>query len=91
MQPSCLHRTVRVIPVQNLTDVIPQFRPWAAHLQTVGVAGLGSDREEILGGLTRLGVTRVAQMEGIPWPPPWWHHDGDGPLRSLVRWVDLEG
>jgi hypothetical protein len=91
LQPSCLHRTVRVIPVQNLTDVIPQLRPWAAHLQTVGVAGLGSDREEILGGLTRLGVTRVAQMEGIPWPPPWWHHDGTGPLQALVRWTDVEG
>jgi hypothetical protein len=91
MQPSCLHRTVRVIPVQNLTDVLPELGAWATHLQTVGVAGLGPHREEVLAGLIGLGVTRVTGMEGVPWPPPWWHHDGTGPLQALVRWTDVEG
>jgi hypothetical protein len=86
-----LHRTVRVIPVQNLTDVLPELGAWATHLQTVGVAGLGPHREEVLAGLIGLGVTRVTGMEGVPWPPPWWHHDGTGPLQALVRWTDVEG
>ena len=40
--------------------------------------------------MARLGVSRIAPMEKVPWPPSWWHHDGSGPLRDLVRWTDLE-
>ncbi|MFO8174537.1 MAG: hypothetical protein R6T96_09665 [Longimicrobiales bacterium] len=40
--------------------------------------------------LAGLGVSRVAPLETMAWPTAWWHHDGTGPLRSLVRWTDLE-
>ena len=32
----------------------------------------------------------IAPLERVPWPPPWWHHDGRGPLAALLRWTDLE-
>jgi methionyl-tRNA synthetase len=32
----------------------------------------------------------VVAFRYVPFPPPWWHHDGGGPLGDLVRWVDLE-
>ena len=41
--------------------------------------------------LGAVGASRVAPFAAVPFPRPWWHHDGGGPLRDLVRWVDLEG
>ncbi|MGD8361776.1 MAG: acyl-CoA reductase [Gemmatimonadota bacterium] len=87
---SCLNRTVKVIPVGAVADILPSLEPWRSHLQTVGVAGLGGGRQEVLEGLARLGVSRVVEMARVPWPPPWWHHDGSGPLQALVRWMDVE-
>jgi hypothetical protein len=90
VEPSCLGRTVRVIPVPELEDGLALLQDWGAQLQTVGVAGLGEARQEILDGLVALGVSRITSLAGVPWPPPWWHHDGEGPLRALVRWTNLE-
>ena len=91
LEPSCLNRTVRVFPVGDVEAVLSLLRPWTPHLQTIGVAGLGDRRMGFLEGLVKLGVSRVVELEGIPWPPPWWHHDGSGPLLSLVKWTDVEG
>jgi hypothetical protein len=87
---SCLNRAVTVIPVDRLQDGLRALRAWGAFLQTVGVAGLGSRGPEIAEALAHLGVSRITSLENTPWPRPWWHHDGGGPLRDLVRWTDLE-
>jgi hypothetical protein len=91
VEPSCLNRTVRVIPVEEMGRALGIIRAWAPFLQTVGVAGLGERMVEIANGLAGLGVSRITRLSGIPWPRPWWHHDGTGPLRDLVRWTDVEG
>lgn len=84
-------RFARVRPVADArrpwTGLLAPFRH---HLQTVAVAGLGSRTEEVAELLARAGGVRVTSLERAPWPPPWWHHDGEGPLRSLIRWIDLE-
>jgi hypothetical protein len=90
VEPSCLNRAVRIIPVERIRDGLPFLMKWEPFLQTVGVTGLGSGAGEIVEALARLGVSRVTSLENIPWPRPWWHHDGGGPLRDLVRWTDLE-
>jgi hypothetical protein len=89
--PSCLNRTVQVIPVGGLREVFDALAPLSSHLQTVGVAGPGPRRTELLEGLARIGVTRIVDLTRVPWPAPWWHHDGSGPLRALIRWTDAEG
>jgi hypothetical protein len=91
LEPSCLNRTVRVLPVEDLEVVPSMLKAWTPHLQTVGVVGVGDRRVRFLEELVKMGVSRVVELEGIPWPPPWWHHDGSGPLLSLVRWTDVEG
>jgi len=90
LEPSCLNRMIRVSPVPGLEEVPGILAPWAPHLQTVGVAGLGQAGDAFLEALSGLGVSRITPLEGVPWPPAWWHHDGQGPLRALVRWTDVE-
>jgi hypothetical protein len=88
--PSSVGRVVRVKPVSDADRVPVLVSPFAHHLQTVGVVGLGDRREELGRALARVGVSRVAAFDAVPFPPPTWHHDGQGPLVALVRWVDLE-
>ena len=88
--PYCVGRVVRVKPVPTWKRIVALLAPMAAHLQTVGVAGLGDQTEAVAEALARAGATRVTGFAEVPFPPPWWHHDGQGPLAALVRWVDLE-
>jgi hypothetical protein len=88
--PTCLNRTVRIIPLSSLEEAPALFRTWEGHLQTVGVAGLDRSKSWLLEALAVLGASRVAPFDAVPWPPPWWHHDGEGPLRALVHWMDVE-
>jgi len=88
--PSCVGRVVRVKPLPRLSALPRLIAPFGAHLQTVGVAGVGEQLESLAEALGRVGVSRVAAFSQVPFPPPTWHHDGGGPLRDLVRYVDLE-
>ncbi len=88
--PMCVGRTVRVKPVADVLDVPELVSTLGRHLQTVAVAGCGPRLERVAGALTEAGVSRVAGFGSAPFPAPWWHHDGQGPLRALVRWADLE-
>jgi hypothetical protein len=90
MTTVCAGRTVRLVPVDRAQDVPALLRPLARHVQTVAVTGCGADLEDLAGALAEVGVTRVAYFDQAPFPPPWWHHDGVGPLRALVEWTDLE-
>jgi len=83
-------RVARVRPVARLDALPALLAPLSPHLQTVGVAGLGARLDDFARALGQLGAVRVAPFSAVPFPPPWWHHDGGGPLRDLLRFVDLE-
>lgn len=89
--PTCVGRVVRVQPVGELEEVGARIRPLGTHLQTVGLAGAEGRAEALAEAWARAGVSRVAGFSAVPFPPPWWHHDGRGPLEVLLRWVDREG
>lgn len=59
-----------------------------SHLQTAGIAGFGRDEPAVADALARAGFTRICPLEEVAFPPAWWHHDGAGPLRRLIRWVE---
>ncbi len=84
-----LGRTVRVVPLTDLQQLPDLLARIGAHLQTVGTAGLGDREQELASRLGRAGVSRVVPFSEVPFPPPWWHHDGGSPLGDLVRWVEL--
>ena len=90
LEPSCLGRTVHVHSVADALDAPALLEPVGRHLQTVGVAGLGERIEEVAAALGKVGAVRICPLGDVPFPPPWWHHDGRGPLSVLLRWVDLE-
>ena len=90
VEPLCGNRTVKVVPVVRAAEALSELEGLADHLQTVGVEGLGEERDFVVEALARMGVSRVVGFSQVPWPPPWWHHDGEGPLRTLVRWTDAE-
>lgn len=90
-EASCLNRTLLIKHVDSADDVIENATPFGSFLQTVGIGGFGSeDRDELAVRLAAIGATRITPITAMPWPPAAWHHDGRGPLRELIRWVDLE-
>ena len=90
MEPSCLNRTVRILAVDDLREALSALKDWVPFLQTVGVAGLEGRVREVVERLSKLGVSRICPLARMPWPDPWWHHDGFGPLVELVHWTDVE-
>lgn len=89
-RPSCLNRFLHVHPVDSLDEVADLLAPVGDQLQSVAIAAPHHRRRQLAHSLARVGATRITSFERIPWPPADWHHDGRGPLRELLRWVDLE-
>jgi hypothetical protein len=83
-------RAVRVAPIEDASSLAHGLGPIGAHLQTVGVTGLGQRVTAITEALGRTGASRVVPLHAVSFPPPWWMHDGRGGLQDLVRWVELE-
>jgi hypothetical protein len=89
-RPSCLNRFLYLRPVDRLEDALDALAPHRRYLQSVALAVTDARRHDLSHRLARLGATRITTFARLPWPPPAWHHDGAGPLRELVRWVDME-
>ncbi|NNK62602.1 MAG: hypothetical protein HKO98_05265, partial [Gemmatimonadetes bacterium] len=87
LRPSCGGRTIHVTPVGSEADLERILLPLGPHMQTVGVDGFDAGAAQGLAErLARIGASRVVPLDRIAFPPPWWIHDGQGPLRRLVRW-----
>lgn len=89
-EASCLNRVVRVKPFSDPDSIVDDLAPLAGLLQTVGLAGDGARLEPLATRLARMGVSRLAPLREVAWPPPWWHHDGRPPLGDLVHWCDWD-
>ncbi|HUE95532.1 MAG TPA: acyl-CoA reductase [Longimicrobiaceae bacterium] len=87
---SSLNRVVRVKPVESIEAVPGLVREFGPVLQTVGMAGPEDRLAPVALELARLGASRIAPLAEMPWPRPWWHHDGRPPLADLVRWCDWD-
>ncbi|MBT8488589.1 MAG: hypothetical protein KJO65_07210, partial [Gemmatimonadetes bacterium] len=83
-------RTLRVRPVSDLAELPHILTSLGPHLQSVGHAGLGDRVEQLADALGQAGASRVVPFRALSFPPPWWLHDGRGPLTELVRWMEVE-
>jgi len=84
--PGCVARSVRVRPLRDAEDLGDELAGLQAHLQTIGVAGLTGRLGDLAPAWGRLGASRIVPFSRVPFPP----HDGRGPLRDLVRWIEVE-
>lgn len=90
LAPSALNRTIRVVAVEQLAQVITLIEPYRTFLQTVAVAAEPRVLFALAEMLGRVGVTRICALGQMTAPEAGWHHDGRSSLLDLTRMVDLE-
>ncbi|MFT6590130.1 MAG: hypothetical protein ACI9I0_000384 [Rhodoferax sp.] len=87
---SALNRSVQVIAVEHLAQVLPLLASHRAFLQTVGVAAAPHELFALAEGLGQAGVTRISAIGQMTAPEAGWHHDGRFSLLDLTQMVDIE-
>ena len=90
LAPTPAHRTIEVVGVDRLDDVVAQVAPHARYLQTAGIAAEPAELFRLAELLGQAGVTRIAAIGAMTAPEAGWHHDGRFNLLDLVRMVEVE-
>ncbi|MES2611477.1 MAG: acyl-CoA reductase [Pseudomonadota bacterium] len=88
--PTAMQRTIQVVGVDALDDVVPVVAPHSRFLQTAGVAAAPAELFRLAGLLGAVGVTRISAIGAMSAPEAGWHHDGRFNLLDLVRMTEIE-
>jgi hypothetical protein len=84
LRPTCLYRTLRVQPVDDLAAVIHCLAPMRPWLEAAGVAISASRRVEAETALRRAGVHRVCAVGAMQRPDLTWAPGGRG---RVAAWM----
>ena len=87
---SGLNRTIRVIGIDSLDQIIPLISPYKKFLQTVGIAASPIELFRISEQLGQNGVTRITGLGSMTAPEAGWHHDGRFNLLDLITLTEIE-
>ena len=87
---SGLNRTIRIIGVDSLDQIIPLISPYKKFLQTVGIAASPIELFRISEQLGQHGVTRITGLGSMTAPEAGWHHDGRFNLLDLITLTEIE-
>jgi hypothetical protein len=90
LTPTALNRSLQVVAVDSLEQVIAQVEAHAPFLQTAGVAAAPAELFRLSELLGAAGVTRITAIGSMTSPEAGWHHDGRFNLLDLVRMVEIE-
>jgi hypothetical protein len=90
LAPTAANRSIQVVAVDQLDDVVPQIARQRAFLQTAGIAADPAELFRLGELLGRAGVTRITAIGSMTAPEAGWHHDGRFNLLDLVRVVEIE-
>jgi hypothetical protein len=90
LAPCALERSIQVVAVDDLQDVIALIAPQREFLQTVGLATEPAQLLRLSELLGQVGVTRICALGQMTQPEAGWHHDGRFNLLDLVRMVEIE-
>lgn len=91
-EPFAGGRVVLVGSESSVEGVESALTRWRGRLQAVGVAGLDRETESrVARAAAGAGASRIGPVHEMAWPPPWWIHDGRGPLHALVDLVEWVG
>ena len=87
LAPSPLHRTLRVVPFNKVSDVLEQLASLRGYIQTVGLAAGQAEQEELADRFSGAGALRILELgrmaEGEIDDP----HDGVQDLPQFMRLV----
>ncbi len=90
-EPFAGGRIVTVTRLETIEHLREELARYRGRLQAVGVAGLDRPHEaRVARWAADAGASRIGPLERVAYPPPWWIHDGRGPLRALVDLVEWE-
>jgi hypothetical protein len=90
LAPTAANRSIQVVAVDRLDQVIAQVGQHRAFLQTAGIAADPAELFRLAELLGNAGVTRIAAIGSMSAPEAGWHHDGRFNLLDLVRIVEIE-
>ncbi|QCP61803.1 acyl-CoA reductase [Pantoea sp. SO10] len=90
LSPAALGRTLKVVCVDALEEVVDLVAPQRHFLQTAGVAAAPQALFGISALLGQVGVTRIAAFGNMTSPEAGWHHDGRFSLLDLVTITEIE-
>lgn len=90
LSPAALGRTLKVVSVDALEEVVDLVAQQRHFLQTAGVAGAPNELFRISALLGQVGVTRIAAFGNMTSPEAGWHHDGRFSLLDLVTITEIE-
>lgn len=88
--PPGIFRFVSIVPVPDLESLGGFCGPLAPQLSCIGHAGFGIERPRLAELAAAAGVSRLCPLGRMQLPPLDWNHDGQPPLRPLLRWLDQE-
>jgi hypothetical protein len=90
LAPSGLNRTIKIVAVDSLEDVVPRIAPYKKLLQTVGIAAPPDELFRLGALLGQEGITRICALGHMTAPEAGWHHDGRFNLLDLVTITEIE-
>jgi hypothetical protein len=90
-EPFAGGRVIMVRATDSVEKAASALMRWRGRLQAVGTAGLAPEAEaRIARAAAAAGASRVGPVHAMAYPPPWWIHDGRGPLHALVDLMEWE-
>lgn len=90
LAPTALNRSIQVVAIDTLDEVIALVEARRPFLQTAGLAVAPQQLFRLAELLGAAGVTRIAAIGAMTSPEAGWHHDGRFNLLDLVRIVEIE-
>lgn len=88
---SCRNRTIYVKPFSSWADILSQALKMKEQIQTVGVLATPPQLRMLSKALSRIGVSRITPVGGMSTRKAWAPRNFEFPLRSLVKWISIEG
>lgn len=90
LAPSAQQRSLTVVAVDDLTQVLPLLEAQRPYLQTVGLATTPEQLYPLAEALGQVGITRISALGCMSLPQAGWQHDGRFSLLDLVRMAEIE-
>lgn len=82
-------RVVWVHRVESLEQLFHVLAPLEGRIQSLGYVGTDGI-EQMAEEASRLGVSRIAPLGTVAWPPSDWRHEGRFQLLPLLNWTEFE-